>query len=183
MKRWTLTLLCLAAVVVAETRIPAAARSHRHGSTEANKALARRVFDEVWNQGNMAAADEIFAPTVVNHGPGAAPAQTGLEAFKQGVTNLRTTFPDLHFTVEDQIAEGDKVATRFTMHGTQKGELRMGPTGAFSATGKEVTINGIVITRIQDGKIAEGWVNVDQLGALTQLGLFPPPAPARVTAP
>jgi predicted ester cyclase len=178
MKRSTLAFISLAAVLIGGTRIPAVARSHKHASTESNKAVVRRVFDDVWNQGNMAAADDLFAPTSVIHGPTAAPGQAGPGAFKQGVTDLRTTFPDLHFTVEDQIAEGDEVATRFTMHGTQKGELRMGPNAPIPPTGKEVTITGIVINRIQSGKITDGWVNVDQLGALQQLGLFPPPAPA-----
>ena len=182
MKRTSLTFLSLAALLIGAATIPAAARSHKGGSTEANKALARRVTDEVWNQGNTAAINDLFTATAVTHGRTASEDIQGSEGFKQYVTRLRTAFPDLHLTVEDQIAEGDRVANRFTMHGTQKGEMQMGPSSTIPSTGKEVTITGIVINRIENGKIAETWVNVDDLGRLQQLGLFPPPA-AQAVAP
>jgi steroid delta-isomerase-like uncharacterized protein len=182
MKSTSLPFLGLVALLIAAASLPAVARSHKGGSTEANKALAHRVTDEVWNQGNTAAIDELFTATAVTHGRTAAEDIQGADGFKQYVTRLRTAFPDLHLTVEDQIAERDKVANRFTMHGTQKGDLQMGPDSAIPPTGKEVTITGIVINRMENGKIAETWVNVDQLALLQQLGLFPP-APARATSP
>ncbi len=181
MKRTSLTHLSLLVLLVGAMIGPAGARSRRAASTEANKALARRVTDEVWNQGNMAAVDDLFTSAAVTHGRTAADDIRGTDGFKQYVTPLRTAFPDLHLTIEDQIAEGDKVANRFTMHGTQKGELHLGPSSTVPPTGKEVTITGIVINRLDGGKIAETWVNVDQLGLLQQLGLFPPPA--RATSP
>lgn len=183
MKRTILTLLGLAALLLGGRTIATAARSQPRDSTEANKALARRVMEQVWNQGNMAAVDELFTPTAVIHGRTAAEDIQGADGFKQYVTQLRTTFPDLRLAIQDQIAEGDKVANRFTMHGTQKGGLRLGPSSSLPPTGKEVSLTGIVINRIQDGKITETWVNVDQLGLLEQLGLFPPPAPARTPSP
>lgn len=181
MKRTSLTFLSLVALLIGAVTTPAAARSHKGGSIEANKTVARRVADEVWNQGNMAAVDDLFTATTVTHGRTTAEDIQGAEGFKQYVTKLRTTFPDLHLTIEDQIAEADKVANRFTMHGTQKGELPMGPGNTIPATGTEVTVTGIVINRLENGKIAETWVNVDQLELLQQLGLFPPPAPPPAT--
>lgn len=176
MKRMTLA-LGLAALLIWANMPPAAAR--RSGSNEANKALVRRVFDEVFNQGKLATIDEVMAPTVVSHSSAAGEDQRGAEPFRQLATNLRTAYPDLHFTVEDQIAEGDKVVTRFSMHGTQTGEFRVGPGPVIAPTGKPVTMMGIVISRIEGGKIVESWPVVDQLGVMRQLGVFPsPPAPA-----
>jgi predicted ester cyclase len=143
--------------------------------------FTRRIFDEVMNQGRLAVVDELFAPTSITHqasGPG-EPAAAGL---RQLAASLRQSYPDLRFTVEDQIAEGDKVVTRFTMRGTNRGELLLGPGAPLPATGKAVTISGIVINRIAGGRIVENWVVVDELGNLRQLGLFPAPGAAPVTA-
>jgi len=153
MKRTSLTFLSLVALLIGAVTLPAAARSSKGGSTDANKALARRVPNEVFNQGNTAAIDELFTATHLSHGRTAAEDQHGTDGFKQFVTGARTAFPDLHMTVEDQIAEGDKVVTRWTFHGTQKGELKMGPAPALPPTGKEVTVTGIGIYRIENGKI------------------------------
>ena len=93
------------------------------------KALVRRLFEEVWNQGNLAAIDELFAPSYVRYDP-AAPEAKGLAGFKQLVVRLRTAFPDLHFTLEEVIAEGDKVMSRALLRGTHRGDyLGIAPTG------------------------------------------------------
>jgi len=136
--------------------------------TEKNKALARRDYQEVWNQGKLDAVDEIFAADYVSHWAG-SPDIHGTQSYKQSVTSYRTAFPDVQFTVEDQIAEGDKVVTRWTSTGTHKGELMGIPP-----TGVQVTLTGISISRLSDDKVVEDWVNWDMLGMLQQLGVIPP---------
>jgi len=137
-------------------------------STEENKAIARRGSEEVWNQGKLDVIDEIFATDYVNHRAG-GPDIHGPEGYKQFFTMFRTAFPDIKFTIEDQIAEGDKVVTHVTFTGTHKGELMGIPP-----TGVQVTVTGIAISRIAGGKILECWVNSDDLGMWQQLGVIPP---------
>ena len=138
-------------------------------SVEENKAIARRWGEEVWGKGSLAAIDELFATDFVFNypPPGVAPDR---EAYKQTVTMYHVALPDIQYTVEDMVAEGDKVAVRWTGRGTQKGEF-MG----IAPTGKPVTITGISILRIAGGKIVEEWTEEDILGVLQQLGVFPPP--------
>lgn len=136
--------------------------------TETNKTVARRFFDEVFGKGKLDVLDEIIAKDYVNNGPGTLPElPTGLEGAKQLVTVYRNAFPDLRFTVDEQIAEGDKVMTRWTAHGTNKGELLGMP-----ATGKSSTVTGIAVDRITNGKIAESWGIFDQFGMMQQLGVI-----------
>ncbi len=135
-------------------------------STEDNKANCRRWYEEVWNQGHLAVADELTAANFVDET--LQPPIHGLEALKQFVTMFRTAFPDLHLTIEDLIAEGDKVTVRFTSTGTQRGELMGIPP-----TGKRATVTGINIIRFENGKGVEGWSNFDALGMLQQLGAIP----------
>lgn len=137
-------------------------------SAEANKAISRRFFEELWNDNNPAIADEIVAPDFVPHDPSNPWLKPGPAGTKELVSTYRTAFPDSHFTIEDQIAEGDRVVTRWTAHGTNNGELQGMP-----ATGKRVTVTGITIDRIANGKLAESWVNWDTVGMLRQLGLLP----------
>ena len=138
-------------------------------SAEANKAVSRRFFVEIFSQGNLAVADEIIAPNHVNGGPGALPGlPNGPEGSKMQVSFYRNAFPDTHFTVDEQIAEGDTVVTRFTAHGTHKGEL-----AGIAPTGRSVTVTGIVRDRLEDGKIVETWAIFDQLGMMQQLGVIP----------
>jgi steroid delta-isomerase-like uncharacterized protein len=138
-------------------------------STEDNKTLMRRFYEEVMNQKNLAAIDDFLAPTFVNHSalqlgmPGG-----GIEEVKQYVSMILTTFPDLHYTVEDMIAEGDKVVARLTVSGTQQGAFLGIPS-----TGKHATITDIEIFRIANGKAVENWVQADFLGLLQQLGVVP----------
>lgn len=132
------------------------------------KVLVRRLFEEVWNQGKLAAIDELFAPSYIRYDP-AAPEAKGLAGFKQLVVMLRTAFPDLHFTLEEVIAEDDKVMTRALLRGTHRGEyLGIAPTG------KPVAVMGMVVLRVTQGKFQEGWLMMDNLGLLQQLGLVPP---------
>jgi steroid delta-isomerase-like uncharacterized protein len=139
-------------------------------STEQNKASARRGFEEIWNQGNLAVVDELTSPDYAGHFflPGMA---SGVEGFKQFVMLYRSAFPDVHFTVDDIVAEGDRVATRWTATGTHTGQLMNIPP-----TGKKVTVTGMTLTRYNaEGKGVEGWANFDQLGMLQQLGVVPAP--------
>ena len=139
--------------------------------TETNKTVSRRFLEEVWNKGNLAALNEIIAKDHVNSGPGTLPGlPTGPEGSKQLVTVYRNAFPDVHFTIDEQIAEGDKVVTRWTAHGTHKGELVGIP-----ATGKSSTVTGINVDRVVNGKIAESWGIFDQFGMMQQLGVIPVP--------
>jgi steroid delta-isomerase-like uncharacterized protein len=139
-------------------------------SAEENKAIARRADEELFDRGNLDVADELFAPNFVFHDPASGEDWHGPESVKQYAAMLRAAFPDLRYTVEDQIAEGDKVATRYIASGTHQGDL-MG----IAPTGNRVEITGISITRIEDGKIEEIWENYDTLGMMQQLGVIPFP--------
>ena len=141
---------------------------------ETNKTVARRFFEEVFGQGKLNVLDEIIASDHVNSGPGTLPGlPTGPEGTKQLVTVYRNAFPDLRFTIDEQIAEGDKVVTRWTADGTHQGELLGIP-----ATRKTSTVTGITVDRILNGKIAETWGIFDQFGMMQQLGVIPTPETA-----
>ena len=137
-------------------------------STEDNKATVRRFIEEVFNKKNLAAIDELIAPNHIDHAAGAAGSPAGPEGSRQLIGMMLTAFPDLHYTVEDMIAEGDKVAFRMTMRGTQ-----LGAFGSIPPTGKHVEVLTIDIVRFENGKIAEEWGIDDMLGMLQQLGLVP----------
>ena len=136
--------------------------------SEANKAIARRIFDEAWSQGKFDVLDEAIDPEYVFHDP-MAPGVKGPEGLKQLITMYRTGYPDLVFTIEDQLADGDKVVNRWSCAGTHKGELMGIP-----ATGKYTTTSGIGIALYKDGKAVEEHVRWDALGWLQQLGVIPP---------
>lgn len=138
--------------------------------SEENKALIQRFVEEAFNKGNLDVADEVYASTFISHDPTAPEGQGSPEGVKQFVSTYLSAFPDGHTTVEDSIAEGDKVAYRWTFRGTHQGEL-MG----ISPTGKQVEITGITINRLSGGKIEEQWNLFDQLGMLQQLGVAPAP--------
>ena len=138
---------------------------------EANKTVSRRFFEEVFSRGRLNLLDEIIAKDHVNSGPGSLPGlPNGPEGTKQLVTVYRNAFPDVDFTIKEQIAEGDKVVTRWTAKGTHKGELMGTP-----ATGKSATVTGISVDRLVNGKIVESWGIFDQFGMLQQLGVIPTP--------
>ncbi|HUF00439.1 MAG TPA: ester cyclase [Anaerolineales bacterium] len=139
--------------------------------SETNKTVSRRFYNEVWNNGDLAVLDEIITKEHVNNGPGTFPGlPNGPEGSKQLVTAYRNAFPDVHFTIDDEIAEGDKVVTRWTAHGTHQGEL-----AGIPATGKSSTVTGITVNRFVDGKVAESWGIFDQFGMMQQLGVIPTP--------
>ncbi len=140
--------------------------------TEKNKALNRRFVEEVINQGDLDVIDELIDPGAVDH---AAPPgfPTGREGAKHFATMTRSAFPDLHLTIEDMIAEGDKVVMRGTWSATHEGEFMGIP-----ATGKQVTVSQIDISRVADGRMVEHWGQFDALGLMQQLGVVPPPGQA-----
>ena len=136
--------------------------------SETNKNVVRRLFDEVWNKGNLPVADELFAPNYVHHDSSTPDVGQGPESEKKRATLYRTAFPDLRLTIEDITAEGETVMARWSCRGTHKGDL-----SGIAPTGKQFTISGISIARIANGKMAEGWVNWDALGLMQQLGVVP----------
>ncbi len=138
-------------------------------SVEENKAIAHRWNDEVWSKGRLAAIDELFASDFVFNYP-APRVAPNREGYKQTMTIWRTPFANVHCIIEDMVAEGDKVAVRWTWSGTHTGEY-MG----VAPTGKEVTVTGISVLRIVGGKIVEEWGEMDNLGFLQQVSVFPPP--------
>jgi predicted ester cyclase len=136
-------------------------------STEENKALDRRYVEEVLNKGNIDVIDEIMAPEYVGHVTGFPLANR--EGDKQFISMLRSAFPDIHFTIEDQIVEGDKAVHRMTARGTHKGEFNGIPS-----TGKRATVSVTNINRFAGGKVVEAWAVIDLLGLMQQLGVIPP---------
>jgi steroid delta-isomerase-like uncharacterized protein len=132
-------------------------------SAEANKTIIRRRVEEIWNQGDVAIADELIADDYLSDG-----RTIGREGYKQFVAGVRAAFPDLRFTLDDLVAEGDRVAVRYTARGTHSGAFMGIPP-----TGKQVTFTGIDLFRIAHGRMAEEWLMFDQLGLLRQLGAVP----------
>ena len=146
--------------------------------SDQNKALARRNVEEIWNQGNLSVIDELVAPNATFHDPSVPGGKfTGPEGVRQFVQIYRGAFPDVRLTIEDLIAEGDKVVSRWTAIGTHKGEL-MG----IAPTGKPTTVTGCDIAQYQNGKLVEAWAGYDMLGMLQQLGVVPSLAPASASA-
>lgn len=148
---------------------PDAPTAAGQAATEDNKALVRRFFTEVWSTGDVSRRDAFLARDYRGHIVGAAEPidRDGWTGF---LTGFRRAFPDATFTVEDMVAEGDRVAVRLTMRGTHLGELNGLPP-----TGRRVTVTGISIERVANGRIVEGWNQNDALGLLQQLGALPPP--------
>jgi steroid delta-isomerase-like uncharacterized protein len=134
--------------------------------SEENKALVRRYFEEIWDKANLELIDELFTTNFVRHGPSATEGEVrGLEGFKGLVSMYRSAFPDLRVPIEDLMAEGDRVVTRWTARGTHQGEL-MGN----APTGNQVTVTGIIVDRISEGQIEEEWVDYDTLHLMQQIG-------------
>ena len=145
--------------------------------SEENKAVVRRLFEELWNKGNLSVADEIFAPNYTHHDPSTPDFERGPESEKKRATLYRTAFPDLRLTIEDLIAEGETVMARWSCRGTHKGDL-----SGIAPTGKQFTISGVSIARLAGGKMVEGWVNWDAQGLMQQLGVVPELAKAKGAA-
>jgi predicted ester cyclase len=130
---------------------------------EENKAIIRRLYEEVFNEGKLDVLEEIQSEDAINH-------TYGFRGRGQGVKMLRERFPEFHIAIEDQVSEGDKVATRITIRATDS-------VGVFGRppTGRQITIVGILIRRIADGKITDTWECMDQFGVMQQLGALPAP--------
>ena len=137
-------------------------------TTAANKTLVRRLIEEAWNRGNLAVINELVSPDYILHID--APGPPGREGYKQAVEMHRAAWSDFRLTIEDLVAEGDKVAMRGTLRGVHEGEYMGIPP-----TGKQATWGAISIRRIEGGKIAEEWVELDMLGLMQQLGVVPSP--------
>ncbi len=140
--------------------------------SEANKSVVRRYWQEVWNNKNLSLIDELTASTYEDHDP-YNPGVRGPEGLRQLVTKYQSAFPDLQFTIEDLLADGDKVIARLTWRGTHKGTLE-----GIAPTGKPVSGTATVVSRIADQKMQEDWVNWDALGLMQQIGAVPGPGQA-----
>ena len=144
-------------------------------STEHNKAMVRRYFEEVLNQGHLALAEELNAPNWVYHDP-AVPDVRTLAEYTQWFTEVRKAFPDFQVTIEDLVAEGDQVVVRYSWRGTNTGAItRPVP---LPATGRQVAASGMSLVRFVGGKGVEVWNEADSLGLFQQLGLIPAPEQA-----
>jgi predicted ester cyclase len=138
-------------------------------TVEQNKAVIRRIFDEIINQGNLDLADELLTPDTEVHVPFADPG-SGPAALKAIVAGLRQGFPDLHLEIDELIGEGDLVAVAW--HSTQ--QTHTGPYRGLPPTGREVRISGIDMMRLADGRVSMFSMHLDELGAVRQMGVVPP---------
>jgi steroid delta-isomerase-like uncharacterized protein len=136
--------------------------------SEQNKTSVRRLFDELWNKGNLPVADELMSATFTYHDPSMPDFGRGPEGEKKRVTLYRNAFPDLRMTIEDIIDEGETVVARWSSRGTHKGDL-----SGIAPTGKQGNLTGITIVRFAGGKMLESWSNWDALGLMQQLGVVP----------
>ena len=134
-------------------------------SLEENKAIARRYPEEVYNKKDIDVLDEIIDKNIINHWW--KPEINDPQIIKEYISKNLVAFPDVKFTVEDQIAEGDKVVTRVSFTATHKGEFR-----DIAPTGKKVKVTGVIIFKITNGKIAETWAEMDALSWMQQLGVI-----------
>lgn len=134
---------------------------------EENKALSRRFYEEVWGNKNLDIINDLFSTDAFDHTrPAELPPDP--EGTKAYIGMFLSAFPDVQMTIEDHFAEGDRVVTRWTTTGTHTGELMNIP-----ATGQQITVTGIYIQRIVNGKIVESWGLFDQMGMMQQLGVIP----------
>ena len=139
-------------------------------STNDNKSVIRTFIEDVINQGRLERADDIVIEDFVELDP--LPGQVqGREGLKEVICQMRSAFPDIHWTVDEMLAEGDKVFTRFTWSGTHEGAFLRVP-----ATGRRITVKGMVIDRLVAGKMADSRILMDTLGMMQQLGALPVPA-------
>jgi steroid delta-isomerase-like uncharacterized protein len=145
--------------------------------SEQNKTVVRRLFDELWNKGNLQVADELIAPNYLHHDDSTRDLGKGPEGEKKRVNLYRTAFHDFRLSIEDLLAEGETVVARWSCRGVHKGEL-----DGIAPTGKQFAITGITITRFSNGKIVEGFVNWDALGLMRQLGVVPETTKSLATA-
>jgi steroid delta-isomerase-like uncharacterized protein len=145
--------------------------------SEQNKSVVRRLFDELWNKGNLQVADELIAPTYQHHDASTPDLGKGPESEKKRVNLYRTAFHDFRLNIEDLLADGETVVARWSCRGAHKGELN-----GIAPTGKQFAITGVTIARFSNGKIVEGFVNWDALGLMRQLGVVPEPTKSLAAA-
>jgi predicted ester cyclase len=136
--------------------------------SESNKAAVRRLFDEVWNKGNLQVVDELYAPSYAHHDSSTPDFGQGPDSEKKRVTLYRNAIHDFRLTIEDLFTDGETVTVRWSCRGIHKGELN-----GIAPTGKQVAITGISIARFAGGKMVEGWINWDALSLMQQLGVVP----------
>ena len=141
--------------------------------SDQQKTLVRRLFEEVANKGNYDAANEMVHPDFIGHSFSPGTETIGVEGYKQFFKMLHGAFPDLSITIEEQVAEGDRVVTRWTARATHLGEFMGMP-----ASGHQGVMSGINIDRVVDGKLTECWSNSDELGLLRQIGALAQPTGA-----
>ena len=137
-------------------------------STEENKALARRWAEEVWSEGNLDLIDELVLPDYVDHDPALPEEVRGPEGVRRYIEEFRDAFPDMRLSVEDQVAEADKVVSRWTARGTHRGAF-MG----VAASGNRLEMEGMSIDRFSEGRFVESWESYDALGMMRQIGAVP----------
>src|SRR5207302_8436558 len=148
-----------------------------HTMSENSKAIVRRLIEEVWNKGNLSLVDEFFAPNYSHHDPSTPDLGRGPESEKKRATLYRTAFPDLRLTIEDIIAEGETVTSRWSCRGTHRGDLSgIGPTG------NQINISGVTVARLSNGKMVERGVNWDALGPMQRRGGVPEVASGNAAA-
>jgi steroid delta-isomerase-like uncharacterized protein len=133
-----------------------------------NKTIIRRLYEEVWNERKLAVVDELISPSHALHDPIVSGSQVGPELYKRRVVELTTGFPDLRLVVEDTIAEREKFVVSWIVSGTHKGEFMQIP-----ATNRKISLEGITIHHIRNGKILDSYVRWDALGLMRQLGVIP----------
>jgi steroid delta-isomerase-like uncharacterized protein len=133
-----------------------------------NKTIVHRLYEEVWNKRKLEVVDELISPSHALQDPIVSGSQVGPELYKRRVVELTTGFPDLRFTIEDTIAEKEKFVVSWIISGTHKGEFMEIP-----ATGRKISVEGITIHHIRNGKILDSYARWDALGLMRQLGVIP----------
>ena len=174
MKKIALSLLVLPFILVigCQQDPKVAEMEQQMKQLEANKAAATRLFTAAWNNGDFAVLDEMIPPTALDHStiPGKSP-EKGPASFKSIIGMFRAAVPDIKLTIDDEFAEGDKVVHRWNLAGTHTGA----PLFGVPAKGEKIQFSGTTIVRLDNGKVAERWSNVDEMAIARQLGLIPPP--------
>lgn len=138
------------------------------------KNVTDRIFEEVWNQRNRDAIDRLITADYVHHDGHGIEVQKGIEGYKKFVSVYLDAFSDLRFTIEDEVSADDKIVTRWIVTGTHDGDLPDLPR-----TGRSISLTGITIARVIDGKVVESWNNWDVLGMMQQLGAVSAEAKSR----
>jgi steroid delta-isomerase-like uncharacterized protein len=133
-----------------------------------NKTIVRQLYEEVWNKRRLELVDEIISPSHALHDANLTDSAIGPEAYKRQVTRFVTAFPDLRFSIEDLFGEREKLAVAWTISGTHKGEFMGIPP-----TNKKVSVDGITLNHIVNGKVMDSYISWDALGMMQQLGVVP----------